>query len=59
MAVAAHDNLDRRPAGTDAADDMAQHQRHLSPVRRLAGAQSLPSGLTRGMTATGLPVVAS
>ena len=39
MAVAAHDDLDRRPAGTDVADDMAQHQRHLGPVRRLAGAQ--------------------
>ena len=39
MAVAAHDDLDRRPAGADTADDMAQHQRHLGPVRRLAGAQ--------------------
>ena len=39
MAVAAHDDVDRRPAGADAADDMAQHQRHLGPVRRLAGAQ--------------------
>src|SRR5262249_53482896 len=39
MAVAAHDNLHPPPAGADAADDMAQHQRHLGPVRRLAGAQ--------------------
>ena len=39
MAVAAHQDIDRRPAGADAADDMAQHQRHLGPVRRLAGAQ--------------------
>jgi hypothetical protein len=39
MAVAAHDDLDRRPAGADAANDMAQHQRHLGPVRGLAGAQ--------------------
>ena len=39
MAVAAHDDLDRRPAGADTADDMAQHQRHLGPVGRLAGAQ--------------------
>ncbi len=59
MAVAAHDDLDCRPASADAADDMTQHQRHLGPVRRLAGAQSLPSGLTREMIATGLPVVAS
>jgi hypothetical protein len=27
MAVAAHDDLDCRPAGADMADDMAQHQR--------------------------------
>jgi hypothetical protein len=40
MAVAAHDDVDRRPAGADAADDMAQHQRHLGPVRRLAGPQN-------------------
>jgi hypothetical protein len=39
MAVAAHDDLDRRPAGADAADNMAQHQRHLGPVRCLAGTQ--------------------
>ena len=39
MAVAAHHDVDRRPAGADMADDMAQHQRHLGPVRRLAGAQ--------------------
>jgi hypothetical protein len=39
MAVAAHDDLNRRPAGPDAADSMAQYQRHLGPVRRLAGAQ--------------------
>src|SRR3954464_15046855 len=29
MTVAAHHDIDRRPAGADAADDMAQHQRHL------------------------------
>ena len=39
MAVAAEDDLDLGPAGADAADDMAQHQRHLGPLRRLAGAQ--------------------
>ena len=39
MAVAAHDDLDRRPAGADTADDVAQNQRHLGPVRGLAGAQ--------------------
>ena len=39
MAVAAHHDVDRRPAGADMADDMAQHQGHLGPVRRLAGAQ--------------------
>jgi hypothetical protein len=39
MAVAAHDDLNRRPAGANAANDMAQHQRHLDPVRRLAGTQ--------------------
>ncbi len=32
-------DVDRRPAGADAANDMAQHQRHLGPVRRLARAQ--------------------
>src|SRR5205814_4117797 len=31
MAVAAHQNLDRRPAGADATDDMAQYQDHLGP----------------------------
>ena len=45
MAVAADDDLDRRPAGADAANDMAQHQRHLCPVRRLAGAQDDSDGL--------------
>jgi len=39
MAVAAHDDVDRRPAGADAANDMAQYQHHLGPVRRLAGSQ--------------------
>ena len=39
MAVAAHHDLDRRPARADAADHMPQDQRHLGPVRRLAGAQ--------------------
>ena len=39
MAVAAHHDVDRRPAGADMADHMAQHQRHLGAVRRLAGAQ--------------------
>jgi hypothetical protein len=39
VAIATHDNLDRRPARADLADDMAQHQRHLGPVRRLARAQ--------------------
>src|SRR6266699_2540026 len=39
MAVAAHHDVDRRPAGTDMADDMAQHQGYLGAVRRLAGAQ--------------------
>ncbi len=45
MAVAAHHDLDRRPAGADATDDMAQHQRHLGPIRRLAGAQDDRDGL--------------
>ena len=45
MAVAAQDDLDRRPASADAADDMAQHQRDLGPVRRLAGAQDDSDGL--------------
>src|SRR5258708_13643226 len=48
MAVAADHDVDRRPAGTDAADHMAQHQRYLGAVRRLAGAQNdrhrLPGG---------------
>jgi hypothetical protein len=35
---AAHHDLDCRPAGADMADDMARHQCHLGPVRRLAGA---------------------
>ena len=39
MAVAAHHDVDCRPAGADMADDMAQHQGHLGTVRRLAGAQ--------------------
>ena len=39
VAVAAHQDVDRRPAGADAADHVAQHQRHLGAVRRLAGAQ--------------------
>jgi hypothetical protein len=39
MAVAAHDDLDRRPASPDLTDDMAQYQRHLGAVRRLAGTQ--------------------
>ena len=39
MAVAAHHDVDRRPAGADAADHVAQHQRHLGPVRGLARAQ--------------------
>src|SRR5713226_4391398 len=39
MAVAAHHDVDHRPAGADMADDMAQHQRHLGAVRCLAGAQ--------------------
>ncbi len=39
MAVAAHEDLNRRPASADTADDVAQDQRHLGPVRRLAGAQ--------------------
>ena len=40
--------VDRRPAGPDAADDMAQHQRHLGPVRRLAGAQDDGNGFAGG-----------
>src|SRR5580692_460302 len=40
MAVAADNDLDRRPAGADMADDMAQHERHLGPARRLARAQN-------------------
>jgi hypothetical protein len=40
-----HDDLDRRPAGANAADDVAQHQRHLGPVRRLAGTQDDRDGL--------------
>ena len=39
MAVAAHHDVDRRPAGADMADDMAQHQCDLGAVRGLAGAQ--------------------
>src|SRR5215211_7102426 len=39
MAVAAHHDVDRRPAGADMADDMAQDQGHLGAVWRLAGAQ--------------------
>jgi hypothetical protein len=39
MAVAAHHDVDRRPAGADMADDMTQHQGYLGPVRRLAGTQ--------------------
>jgi hypothetical protein len=37
MAITAHDDVDRRPAGADTADDMAQDHGHLGPVRRLAG----------------------
>src|SRR5439155_9055940 len=39
MAVAAHHDVDRRPAGADMANDVAQDQGHLGTVRRLAGAQ--------------------
>ena len=39
VAVAAHQNLDRRPAGADAADHVTQHQGYLGPVRRLARTQ--------------------
>ena len=45
MAVATHHDVDRRPAGADAADDVAQHQRHLSPVRCLARTQDDRDGL--------------
>jgi hypothetical protein len=45
MAVAAHHDLDLGPAGADATDDMAQDQRHLGPVWRLAGAQDDRDGL--------------
>lgn len=50
VAVAADDDLDRRPAGAQGAHDMAQHQRDLGPAAVLPG---------RRTTATGLPVVAS
>src|SRR5712691_12084772 len=39
MAVAAHQDIDRRPAGMDMADDMAQYQGYLGTVRCLARAQ--------------------
>lgn len=39
MAVTAHHDVDRRPAGADMADDMAQHQGYLGTVWRLTGAQ--------------------
>src|SRR5260221_11921966 len=48
MAVAAHHDVDRQPPGADAADDMAQHQRHLGPVRGLAGAQNDRNRLAGG-----------
>ena len=47
MAVAAHDDLDCRPADANTADDVAQDQSHLGPVRRLAGAQDDGDGLAR------------
>lgn len=48
MAVAAHQDIDARPAGAEGVYDVAQHQRHLGAIRRLAGARDdgdrLPSG---------------
>ena len=38
-AVAAHGDLNPRPAGADGAHDVAQHHRHLGAVGRLAGTQ--------------------
>ena len=39
MTVAADQDGDARPAGADAADDVAQHARHFGAVGGLAGAQ--------------------
>ena len=39
VGVAADQDVDLRPAGADAPDHVAQHERHLGPVRGLAGAQ--------------------
>jgi hypothetical protein len=50
MAVAAHDDVDRRPAGADAANDMAQYSTTSAPSGVLPG---------RRITATGLPLLAS
>ena len=47
VAVAADQDVDLGPAGADAADHVAQHERHLGPVRGLAGAQDHRHRLAR------------
>ena len=48
VAVAAHQDLDPRPAGADGLDDVAQDQRDLGAAGRLAGAQDHRDRLAGG-----------